>query len=319
MRHHGPMSEVADDNSALRPGKPRAWSAVVLYFQSPGTINRTVRLLLEQEPPPEEVVVVDNASHDNLKGRLTPEFGTRVSLVTCAINVGYAAGMNIGRQALQGSPCALLFATHEVQLDPGCAKELVNGVVEHGLMITGPTLLLPTGQVWSRGGQVGWAGNSKHLKGAASSPVHFCQWIDGAVVMVDLAAFDALGGYDPAYFLYWEDVDLGLRANAERAHSVGCVTAATAIQDTKMAPERLNVRNRLWVWRCHGQAVRVALSVIDVVGRVVIRDVLGLRWSVARERIHGLIDGLRLRPGSGGPQTTRYAVYRPDGGRSISE
>jgi GT2 family glycosyltransferase len=36
-------------------------------------------------------------------------------------------------------------------------------------------------------------------------------WLSGACVLVRRSAFDAIGGFDAAYFMYFEDVDLGER------------------------------------------------------------------------------------------------------------
>ncbi|MBC7724663.1 MAG: glycosyltransferase family 2 protein, partial [Burkholderiaceae bacterium] len=36
-------------------------------------------------------------------------------------------------------------------------------------------------------------------------------WLSGACFLVRRSAFDSLGGFDPGFFMYFEDVDLGHR------------------------------------------------------------------------------------------------------------
>jgi GT2 family glycosyltransferase len=300
---------VAAD-AGLDASSSRDWSAVVLYYRSPDTIAATLRGILSQDLPPEETLVVDNDSGDDLATRLEGEFGGRVTLVTCRENVGYAAGMNLGRRHLQGSPLAILFATHEVVLEPHCARLLLDAMNSAGLAVAAPSLHLPDGRIWSMGGRIGWRGNVWHEERGTGAPIERCAWVDGAAVMAEVEAFDRLGGFDPRYFLYWEDVDLGWRAGRDRPGGVGCVIGARAVQDTKMAPERLSVRNRLWMWRRHRRYLRVLLSVADVGGRILLRDVLSGRWSVARDRLKGLREGLGRRPPLDA-HATEAAVRRP--------
>src|ERR1700712_3673254 len=50
-------------------------------------------------------------------------------------------------------------------------------------------------------------------------------WLSGSCLLVDLAAFASVGGFDPGYFMYFEDVDLAERL-AERGRVHGSVPSA---------------------------------------------------------------------------------------------
>lgn len=50
-------------------------------------------------------------------------------------------------------------------------------------------------------------------------------WVSAALVSVDTARLRSVGGFDPAYFLYWEDVDL-CRRLAERHGAMSVVVPA---------------------------------------------------------------------------------------------
>ena len=53
-------------------------------------------------------------------------------------------------------------------------------------------------------------------------------WLSGACLLVKRAAFDDVGGFDPQYFMYWEDADLCRRLR-NRGYHVRYVPDATAI------------------------------------------------------------------------------------------
>lgn len=47
----------------------------------------------------------------------------------------------------------------------------------------------------------------------SSVPLNGCGFVSGAALMIDRASFGRLGGFDESYFMFYEDIDLCLRAN----------------------------------------------------------------------------------------------------------
>jgi N-acetylglucosaminyl-diphospho-decaprenol L-rhamnosyltransferase len=69
-------------------------------------------------------------------------------------------------------------------------------------------------------------------------------WVSGAVMMIRREAWDAVGGFDPAFFLYYEDIDLCRRVRAA-GWEVGIVPGATAIHESGGSQWRPGTRTRV--------------------------------------------------------------------------
>ncbi len=175
-----------------------------------------------------DLVVVDNASTDDSLAIL--QGASDVRLIRNADNRGFGAACNQG--ALAATAPWLLF------LNPDCA--LTAGVVEHlaavadadpACVAVGPRIDDPNGapQGSARGdpdllagvaGRTSWL--ARVLPGSAVVARHVVwpervpagttsiavDWVSGACLMVRRMAFEAAGGFDPGYFMYWEDADL---------------------------------------------------------------------------------------------------------------
>jgi N-acetylglucosaminyl-diphospho-decaprenol L-rhamnosyltransferase len=67
-------------------------------------------------------------------------------------------------------------------------------------------------------------------------------WLSGSCLLVDLAAFASVGGFDPGYFMYFEDVDLAERL-ARRGWLHVYVPSAVVVHEgghaTKREPHRM--------------------------------------------------------------------------------
>ncbi|MBU6289872.1 MAG: glycosyltransferase family 2 protein, partial [Chloroflexi bacterium] len=73
---------------------------------------------------------------------------------------------------------------------------------------------------------------------------HPVDWVSGAVMMIRREAWDAVGGFDPSFFLYYEDIDLCRRVRAA-GWEVGIVPDATAIHESGGSQWRPGTRTRV--------------------------------------------------------------------------
>ncbi|WFE30203.1 glycosyltransferase family 2 protein [Solwaraspora sp. WMMD791] len=185
-----------------------------------------------------EVVVVDNASTDGSADAVAERF-PQVRLVRLTDNVGFGRGVNRGALVSSGRYLLCLNPDTEPVGNPVAALvDFADRHPGHG-MYTGRTLRpdgtddnyscwgLPT--LWST---VGFAtGLSTVLRGRAwADPeglpnydrrtVREVPALSGCLLLIERELFGRLGGFDPRYFLYSEDIDLSTRARALGARPV---------------------------------------------------------------------------------------------------
>jgi GT2 family glycosyltransferase len=165
--------------------------------------------------PEGEIVVVDNASDDNTV-EVVRQHDPTAAIVCCAENLGFGRGCNIG--ALHASGEWLLFLNPDLTLR--CA--------------TLPRTEMNDGSLWS-GVTVGNDGlHRSGLRADNSLAEDYCAqlfshllppalsaripirrrpagWTTGALFLTHRDAFSEVAGFDPRYFLYYEDRDLGTK------------------------------------------------------------------------------------------------------------
>jgi N-acetylglucosaminyl-diphospho-decaprenol L-rhamnosyltransferase len=276
--------------------------AVIVHFHREQDVARLVeQLTVRDGVPPDQVVVVDNGSADD---QLATEFARRyvTPRVLTPGNVGYAAGMNLGVAALPPSARVLLLLTHEVELAPDALSILARAVHTDPDVVTGPLLLTSPTTIWSAGGTLDGVRRlpGHRLRGASpvaagSEPIE-CAWLDGAVIAMSTLTWSKLGGLDERYFLYAEDVDLGLRAQAA-GHPVRVIPTAQATQaPSNSIDPYFWTRNTFLLFRKHHMWLAWLLWLASCVMGIA-RDAL-LRHSGTTRRSKAILDGV---VGVGGP------------------
>ncbi|MCW2492459.1 MAG: wbbL2 [Frankiales bacterium] len=205
---------------------PPASVAVVTVTYSPGaTLGSFLDSLQKASDHPVPVVLADNGSHDG-----APEAATardNVTLLRTGANLGFGQAANRG-VAATGSEWVVV-ANPDVVWAPGSLDELMAAAQRWPRAGSlGPLIRTDAGDLYpsarelpSLGQGIGhallgsrwpsnpWsAGYRRDNDAIAERPAG---WLSGSCLLIRRAAFDAVGGFDPAYFMYFEDVDLGDR------------------------------------------------------------------------------------------------------------
>ena len=167
--------------------------------------------------PAHRVLIVDNGSAEREAERLAGEFGEPVEALTLPRNVGVGGGYNAAIRWARdrGARYVLLLNNDTLVDDPLLAERLI-AACGPGVFAVGPLVKLPGGRVWTAGGLLKWRTCwTGHLQAdeitspAAPYPV---AWGDGACMLVSVASACEMQGFDEVFFLYWEEVDVCVRA-----------------------------------------------------------------------------------------------------------
>jgi len=169
------------------------------------------------------VVLADNGSADGVPEAAAEEPG--VTLVRTGGNVGYGRAANVGARGA-AAPW-LLIANPDVRwCQPGAIDALLAAAARWPRAgAFGPAIVTPDGRLYpsaralpSLGRGIGhalagwwWPTNpwTSSYRQERESPVEGeCGWLSGSALLVRRDAFESVGGFDPKYFMYFEDVDL---------------------------------------------------------------------------------------------------------------
>lgn len=200
---------------------PVPWVGIVIVHF--GDAKPTLRCLRSIENDPSEVersvVLVDN-SPDHPGGLDSADVPPKVHYLACPDNPGFGEGANRGVELLNRSGeskswgCYLIL-NHDVELLPGYLDEVVRALSDAGVGAAGGPLYRDHSResLWYAGGEfrvlTGTVRHSESIEDAER--VREVNFLTGAALAVSKRAWDAVGGFDPRFFLYHEDLDLSLR------------------------------------------------------------------------------------------------------------
>jgi len=168
--------------------------------------------LQHQDYPNFNVLVVDNDSSDDSVKQIKAAM-PGVELLQSGANLGFGGGCNVGikRALAQGSDYVWLINSDSTA-DAHALSALVDVAEQnHALGAVGSVLFEVDApqqmQLWGGGNVRLCCGQSRHR--TSPGPLDF---ISGASMLLRRTALEAVGLFDQtAFFMYWEDTDLGFR------------------------------------------------------------------------------------------------------------
>ncbi len=215
------------------PGQPYGRSygqelAIVTVTYSPGeTLETFLDSVVKATSRPLRVLMVDNGSTDGAPERALRRDGVR--LLCIGENVGYGSAANRGIVEWGPEVGWVVVANPDIEWHPGSLDELLAAAARWPRAATlGPLIRQPDGTVYpsarllpALGRGIGhavlgpvWPDNpwtTAYRQSGTALGERTAEWLSGSCLLVRRAAFESVGGFDPRYFMYFEDVDLGDR------------------------------------------------------------------------------------------------------------
>jgi len=204
-------------------------AVVIVNWNSGPHLGDCLAGLRRQTLSPDRILVVDNASTDG--SRQAAEGQGDVELVRLSSNAGFAVANNeAAARAADAEYLALL--NPDAVPEPGWLEALVAAARDHPqcasfasrlVSASDPSLLDGAGDVLHESGLAWRRGHGESAAGAPEAGEVFS--VCAAAALYRRAAFVEAGGFDPSFFCFFEDVDLGFRLRL-RGHGCRYVPAA---------------------------------------------------------------------------------------------
>jgi len=182
---------------------------------------RCLKSILEMDYPNFDVILVDNGSTDGTVEAVRKKF-PHIRVIANPQNLGYAKGFNIGlKEAYNMGAEYFLVMNNDTVIDKKALTHLVESAQNH------PDVGFVTGKVYfyDRPNTLQTVGREAHPyriigphigareedKGQYDTPT-YRDFIDDVFWLITREAFEKTRGYDPVFFLYFEETDWCIRA-----------------------------------------------------------------------------------------------------------
>lgn len=188
-----------------------AISIIIVNYNTADHLIRCIPSVLAQKGPSFEIIVVDNASSDNSIDLIKSKFPS-VTLIDSSENLGFAKANNLALRKAKGE--YIFFLNPDTEVRPNALVTMIKFMKTHPQIgIAGTALFFPSGTPQSSvkykyPGQRYTHGELDGLPGDIA-------WFLGASIIGRANLLKKVKGFSEEYFLYGEDLDLGLTIRKE--------------------------------------------------------------------------------------------------------
>lgn len=172
------------------------------------------------------------------------------TLLENGTNVGFGRGANAGLGHAWALDCDVaLVVNPDIRMDARVLSELASTSRQLPFALVSPRVVTPAGSPWGQKGSIDMTTGRLWTDERTQAT-----WLSGACLAGSRSAWTLTGGFDNDYILYWEDVDLSVRARSagielvlrddlQVEHAVGGTQNAAAGKSATYV--YYNCRNRL--------------------------------------------------------------------------
>jgi len=201
---------------------PRICILVLNWNGAEDTIE-CVQSLKKLTYPNAEIVVIDNGSSDDSIPQIKAAH-SEVKILELASNLFFGGGNNAGlKWAQEAGFDYVVFLNNDTTVEPDFLEPLLAGFNDStkvGIVAPLMCYYATPDLVWYGGGKVNlWSGvvEHQHIRKHVSTlttSVQKTDYITGCCLMMPTKLATELGGFDPSFKMYGEDVDLSLRTRS---------------------------------------------------------------------------------------------------------
>jgi GT2 family glycosyltransferase len=201
-------------------------SVIIVSFNTKILLRKCLSILfLQLKEIPSEVIVIDNNSQDGSPEMLKEEF-PKINLIESKANLGFGRANNLGLVQSRGKYVVLLNSDAFVEKG-SLSKAIAHMDKESSIALGGGQLIGSKGEWQPSGRQFPSLLNDfLHLSGLAAkyprskffgradhtwkprNQKYEIDWPPGAFSIIRKSVLEKIGGFDPRFFFYYEEVDL---------------------------------------------------------------------------------------------------------------